>query len=377
MIRLFRSRVGNPIRPMLTKLFLFIVLTGLLVSPVAIAQSPPGDAIALDQVSLDASRLRVHFIDIGPGLAMLIETPNDRLHIFVDGGMWGLDGMESYVSHFVANDEPIDVAIVTHADFDHYAGLRRIFNRYDVYEFWYTGYDSDKLAGGWDDLIEQINSEEGCTIYWPLNEWVRAGDVEVLDDAGTPETDDDVTVQYMNVDDDPPNQDPMSGRSFSESQRRNNASLVLKLTYGRVSFLITGDINGRNKEHEDEASDGEIDSEELELWVRHTLRDDFDLKSTVLQVPHHGSNGSCSLPFLQAVDAKWAVVTAGHKHNHPHPGSLRRLKASGIAENHILRTDEGDSTPEVRSTKDPRGDDCYVFETDGKKINRILRVKID
>ena len=356
-------------------LLALLVLSGVL-QP-AYGQRPPGDAIPLSQVSLDESRLRVHFIDIGPGLAMLIETPNDRMHIFVDGGMWGLDGMETYVRNFVDDDEPIDIAIVTHPDFDHYAGMRRIFSRYEVSQFWYTGYDSDRLASGWDGVIDQINSEPGCDIYWPLNEWVEVGDTEVIDDAGTAATNDDVVIQYLNVDDDPPARDPISDRSFSESQRRNNASLVIKLIYGNVSFLITGDINGRNKDHEGTDTDREMDSEELELWTRHQLWEDFDLSSTVLQVPHHGSNGSCSLPFLQAVGARWAVITAGHKHNHPHPGALRRLETSGLRADHVLRTDEGDSTPETRSARDARGDDCFVFETDGRRINRILRITLE
>ena len=43
----------------------------------------------LNDVQLDESLLRVHFIDVGAGLAILIETPGDRLHMFVDGGDQG------------------------------------------------------------------------------------------------------------------------------------------------------------------------------------------------------------------------------------------------------------------------------------------------
>ena len=70
--------------------------------------------------------------------------------------------------------------------------------------------------------------------------------------------------------------------------------------------------NGRDKDHEDLSTDNEMASEELELWVRHELWDDFDLESTVLQLPHHGSNGSGSLFYtgehLKSVDAH---VTSG------------------------------------------------------------------
>lgn len=152
---------------------------------------------------------------------------------------------------------------------------------------------------------------------------------------------------------------------------------MFKIIYKDVSFLITGDINGREKSNTDVGSDDEIDSEELELWVRHQLDDRYSLESTVLQAPHHGSNGSNSLPFINAVDPEWVVITAGHKYNHPTPEALRRFNSAGIINSHILRTDEGDSTPETQSVKDPRGDDSYIFETDGNSITRILRVTND
>jgi hypothetical protein len=82
------------------------------VASVALGADPPGAAVALDSVTLDATKLRVHFIDVGPGLAVLIETPNDRKHVFIDGGKWGLADMQVYVEHFVPTASPIDTAIV-------------------------------------------------------------------------------------------------------------------------------------------------------------------------------------------------------------------------------------------------------------------------
>jgi hypothetical protein len=130
--------------------------------------------------------------------------------------------------------------------------------------------------------MDSVRVEPDCQIFTPLNLWVDPGDQETIDDGGTADVSDDIIVQYLNVDDDPPYRDQVSGRTFSESQRRNNASLVFKLIYKDISFLITGDINGRNKEHREPVSDREIDSEELELWTRHQFSTEFDLKSTAL-----------------------------------------------------------------------------------------------
>jgi competence protein ComEC len=325
-------------------------------------------------VSATSDRLRVHFIDIGPGLAMLIETPNDRRNIFIDGGKWGLNEMETYVHHFVPTTEPIYAVINTHADHDHVAGAIRIFDDYAVEQFWSTGYESDELADSWTQLLNRAWPE--ADVFMPLHDSVTLGEWETIDNQGTAVEADDIRVQFLNLESDPPERDPTSWRRFDEGERRNNASLVLKLQYRDISFLITGDINGRNKDHEGAAHDNEIDSEELELLVRHQQRDDIDISSTVLQVAHHGSNGSSSLPFLQAVDPDWVVIPAGHQYNHPDPDALRRIRAVVNPDSHILRTDTGDSTPEG-DHRDPRSDDSFIFETDGTQINTVLRVNVN
>lgn len=335
----------------------------------------PTVALTVDQAQqqLDTDHLRVHFIDIGPGLAVLIQTPQNRRNIFIDGGKWGLSDMMEYVAEFVPDDDTMDLAIVTHADYDHYSGMGKIFTKYDVGEFWYTGYTSEDLERkpAWSNFLEQVESEEDCVVRNPVGQWKEVGDTIVVDTQNTPATDDDIKIVLLNVDSQPPHKDAVSGRSFQESQLRNNASLVFRLVYGEVSFLFTGDINGRD---DDSFDPNEIDSEELELWVRHTLYGHkYSLKADVLQVSHHGSNGASSLRFLQAVSPEWAVITAGHAYDHPRVDTLSRLSMAGIK---TLRTDAGDSTPE-NAVKDPRGDDCYVFETDGTEITRLLKVAIE
>ncbi len=101
--------------------------------------------------------------------------------------------------------------------------------------------------------------KDGAEDWSPIGEYVQAGELETIDDNGTAITNDDVVVQYLNVDQQPPLVDPDSGRTFSEGQRRNNASLVFKIIFGNTSFLITGDINGRKHSDDDQEA---IDSEE-------------------------------------------------------------------------------------------------------------------
>lgn len=350
---------------------------------IASAADPPATQTKLEDVDLDEANLRVHFIDVGNGLAMLIESPGDRTHVFVDGGDEGLDSMERYVKKFV-QDDPINIAIVTHADKDHYYGLHRILDRFEVSQFWNTGYRSSKInkpTSLWTKLLNRVDDEPEIGVFMPIREWVDAGTYESIDDAGTPDDEeDDVWVQFLNVDSKPPKKDSDTGRWFSESEQRNNASLVFKLVYKDVTFLVTGDINGRDKHHVGELYDEEVDSEEAELLEKHDSDEvNHGLKATVLQAAHHGSNGSSSLKFLRAVDPEWVVVPAGTKnYDHPDPDMLRRVKLAGVREDHVLQTDEGDPLDEDRDEyKDPSGDDSFIFETDGDEITRILWVTAD
>ncbi len=353
-------------------------------SSLSVAQNPPGDAVALHTVSLDEDTLRVHFIDIGGGLAVLIETPGGK-HMLIDGGKKGTDDYETYIDHFVDyQNEPIDYLVVTHADDDHFHNMTTIIEYFNVGEYWNTGYTSKKLMKlkRWPKFVNETLPAliaAGAEDWSPIGDFVQAGELETIDDNGTADEDDDVVIQYLNVDQQPPSVDPDSGRSFSESQQRNNASLVIKVIFGNTSFLFTGDINGREM---GDSNSNAIDSEEKELLDRHNQNEDvFSLKATVLQVAHHGSDGSNSAPFLAAVDPEWAVVPAGNAHGHPTKPAMTRLKAAVNPDSHILRTDESGSESFASNgndnTSDPTGDDNLVFVVDEDGIDKILRIKVE
>ena len=102
----------------------------------------------------------------------------------------------------------------------------------------------------------------------------------------------------------------------------NNSSIVLRITYGEVSFLFTGD------------AEREV---EQALLNRGT-----SLKSTVLKVGHHGSATSTSYPFLREVAPQYAVICVGkgNTYGHPTEGTLSRLRDADVK---TFRTDmQGD-----------------------------------
>ncbi|MDA1128475.1 MAG: hypothetical protein O2913_07235 [Chloroflexi bacterium] len=115
---------------------------------------------------------------------------------------------------------------------------------------------------------------------------------------------------------------PQSSGSFGRPG--NNESLVLRLTYGDISFLLTADI--------------EAESEGL-LASRGT-----GIQSTVLKVAHHGSKTSSIAGFINEVGPAAALISVGegNPYGHPNEEVLGRLQAHTGGEN-LYRTDlDGD-----------------------------------
>lgn len=98
----------------------------------------------------------------------------------------------------------------------------------------------------------------------------------------------------------------------------NNDSIVLYGNLLGTNFLFTGDLE-----------DGELD----------LLRQYPDLKVDVLKAGHHGSKGSSLPVFLDHIDARVALVSAGkgNRYKHPHKETLERFAERGMR---VYRTDQ-------------------------------------
>ena len=99
----------------------------------------------------------------------------------------------------------------------------------------------------------------------------------------------------------------------------NDYSAVLRLVYGKNSFLFTGDAETQSE------------SEMLHLGSQ--------LKVDVLKVGHHGSKTSSTAAFLKLVAPKYAIISVGkgNRYGHPTEEALGRLSGVGAT---IYRTDE-------------------------------------
>ena len=103
----------------------------------------------------------------------------------------------------------------------------------------------------------------------------------------------------------------------------NNLSCVIRISDGENSVLLAGDI-----EHSVEA-----------VLVQLANDGEIELGSTILIVPHHGSNTSSTTAFIKAVSPRYGLVSAGFRNrwNMPVEEVKQRYKNAGVT---LLNTAE-------------------------------------
>jgi len=127
----------------------------------------------------------------------------------------------------------------------------------------------------------------------------------------------------------------------------HDGMLVVKLTYGKTSVLLTGDME-ENLENYLVLIDGARDGGDPPP----PAGEFGELKSQVLKIGHHGSRTSTSRDFLGYVSPIYAVISsgAGNSYGHPHRETLDILDKFGIK---ALRTD---------------ADGTIIFKTNGEEL---------
>lgn len=239
---------------------------------------------------LPDGRLHLYFLDIGQGDSALIVTPHGR-RILIDGGPdWtALRHLGDLLPFF---DRRIDVMVLTHPHQDHLASFPEILKRYPVGSFLMAG--TPYTLGRYQATLDEL-AVRHVAVLGP-----DARDIAV--ESG-------VTLRVLW---------PPPGTFGAQVKNVNIASMVTMLEYHGRRALFTGDIE--------------------EVTERELVRLKADLRADILKVPHHGSRGSSSAPFLNAVGMTTAVISSGsgNTFGHPRPEALERLAAAGAV---IRRTD--------------------------------------
>jgi beta-lactamase superfamily II metal-dependent hydrolase len=259
-------------------------------------------SLVLSQVT--PTKLRVSFLDIGQGDAILVQTPSGK-SMLIDGGPTDtiLERVADNISYF---DNDIDVIVATHPDADHITGLIPILEKYKISTIVVSSVEGSTKI--FDDLTSHINNEQA--------------DVHIAHTGDVIDFHDGVTAKILY-----PDQNYVAKKNDT-----NDASVSLVLTYGDESFLLTGDLPS---------------TEESKL-----ITSSLPSHVAVYKAGHHGSKYSSGEQLLTYIKPEYSVISAGknNTYGHPNPEAITRLQKY---------------SKEIISTID-RG--TITFSTDGRSM---------
>ncbi|MFH1387576.1 MAG: DNA internalization-related competence protein ComEC/Rec2 [bacterium] len=241
--------------------------------------------------------LVVTFIDVGQGDATLIETPEGKKILIDGGGSEGKKEVDPIGSKVLLpflqkkGINSLDLVIATHPHNDHIGGLNVVLDKIKTEAVIDNGaiFDS-QVYRRFKELIDlnRIKYSAG-----------RAGETLSLGQ--------DINATILSP------FDPLLNDT-------NSDSIVIRLAYKNISFMLTGDLGFPGEERVLNYAGG-------------------NLGSTILKVGHHGSATSSSAEFLAMVKPKIAVIPVGknNRYRHPTKAALMRLADCGAK---VYRTDE-------------------------------------
>ena len=228
--------------------------------------------------------MRVHFIDVGQADSAFIELGNGQT-MLIDAGLSGND-VVSYIKKL--QYDSIDFVVATHPHNDHIGGMATVLDSFKIGKMYMPR--QEHTIGAFTNMIDVIENKniELHTAKAGVN-ITTSGNIKI-----------DILAP------------------FSDSNSNlNNASAVVRITYGKTVMLFTGDA-----EHviENQLLNSGIDAD-------------------VLKVGHHGAGTASSKSFIKKVSPDIAVISVGegNSYGHPHADTLAILNEVGAK---IYRTDE-------------------------------------
>lgn len=299
-----KKRTGNR-KNTKKKLPIWLSIVLLLCAAAALLRTEPWQQVQPDESTvLPHGTLCVRFLDVGQGDSILLGCEGE--YMLVDGG--SVSESQFLVSRL--NRLQVDrlaYVVNTHPDEDHCGGLAGVLVCYPAQHVFACVTEHTTRAF---ENVAKYADAQGSAIEIP-----QLGASWKLGEA---------TVELIGP--------------VEDYDETNNQSLILRVDYGRTSFLLTGDM--------------EAEAEQALLLAGANVRAD------VLKIGHHGSTTSTSQTFLDTVSPSIAVISAGegNEYGHPHEQTLAALQTREVevyrtdTQGEIIMTSDGET---ITVTTDP------------------------
>lgn len=256
------------------------------------------------QITVPDGDMAVHFLDVGQGDCSLIVLPNGKT-VLIDASVKdeGKNILE-YLSY--QKVKRIDYFILTHPHADHIGGAQEVIEALPIGKVIMPDAETDTTV--FEKLLITIDNKKISLHIAKVGDIISLGNASIKILGPVNKTDD-----------------------------LNNMSIVLRLDYGKTSFMFTGDA--------EEPSEKDM----LDKFSTSEFRAD------VIKIGHHGASTSSSYDFIKAVSPKYAAISCGkdNSYGHPHTETINTLNKLGIK---YYRTDKVGN---------------IVFSSDGEKVTLL------
>lgn len=349
----------------------------------------------------DEKLLEVCFVDVGQGDGCLLVTPDDKF-ILVDAGKD--ENMVRFLNwRFNLKNKttplPIEMLIITHSDEDHYGGFSKIVNhdKIEVKKIYHNGVveragtdllgpevkvgnieyltnviqTTNELKTLFDDpanrgrkkypkLMHDAYHKKGVSTIEMIKKGASVAGYTASDtihfEVLAPVTETINTIECLRV-------------LGNDGETKNGHSVVIRLHYGNVKMLLSGDLNEKSQhflaEHYTDFNPETMQESDVQTMITEGRK---VFECHVAKSCHHGSDHFMD-DFFSFINPIATVISSGDSetHTHPRPETLGAIGKHSRGKRPLIF-----STELARSTLERKGINLVDYET-LKALNAELK----